>query len=214
MCLPEYGGCPCVCAERRRWRSLTCCGSRPPATLNAQYQKHSAKHKTSDCESTHVHTHTHNQIGTEWGRTEKLAEELKKHQIKGILYSLWLRLKNYDPLIITSVVSTPSFNNFVTLFHSSECVQHRVKVSLTWIYVTFKWLYCGHEQQDESRTVWTLQAMKAICCIVSWRVCRMWGRGVVHRGHCHWPQPYSLGKKMCLIWRRRSMKQRRVTVSV
>lgn len=31
--LPECDGCPCVCAKRRSWTSLSCCDCRPPVTL-------------------------------------------------------------------------------------------------------------------------------------------------------------------------------------
>lgn len=40
MCLPEYDGCPCVCAEKWRWKCWTCCDSRPLVTLNTQNQKY------------------------------------------------------------------------------------------------------------------------------------------------------------------------------
>lgn len=57
VCLPEYDGCPCVCAERLSWMSLTCCDSHPPTTLYTQYQNQSHKAQTFDWRSSHTHIH-------------------------------------------------------------------------------------------------------------------------------------------------------------
>lgn len=43
--LPECDGCPCVCAKRRSWTSLSCCDCRPPVTLNAQQWKDMTRKK-------------------------------------------------------------------------------------------------------------------------------------------------------------------------
>lgn len=49
--LPECDGCPCVCAGRRSWTSLTCCDSHRLTTLNTQCEHLTAALLTHDLQT-------------------------------------------------------------------------------------------------------------------------------------------------------------------